>query len=78
MDHRLVHRNIRYSNLAVVELSLPALHFLAFRRFVSRVSAVETSLVNIALTTRPSLPLLLFTGNMAVVNGTWSGTHVGN
>jgi hypothetical protein len=46
-------------------------HFLAFRRFVSRVSAMETKLVNIALTTRPTLPFLLFTGTVAVVNG-WS------
>jgi len=35
-------RTIRDSNLAVIELSLPAVHFLAFRCFVSRVSALET------------------------------------
>jgi hypothetical protein len=65
-------RTFRDNGLAVIELSLPAVHFLAFRRSVSRVSAMETWLVNIALTTRPTLPFLLFTGTMAVVNGTWS------
>jgi len=79
-------RTIRDSNLAVIELSLPAVHFLAFRRFVSRVSAMETRLVNIALTTTPSLPLLflreiwplLTVHGLVRYDTLHPGIHVGN